>query len=228
MKLFDLDSLVGLYRTYETDLRVAREAQRELLSQCALKPKLDDLEAEITYLVLREARPETVVEIGSFHGWSTTWILRALRDNGWGHLHTYDLVEHAARNAPKELAEGRWTVVKGDVRDCDLPPRIEHLFIDAEHSAAFARWYTQSLLPRLSPGTPVSVHDVYHGRRPWPMSEGSVLLDWLKRRDVDFLTPSPHGDADTHERLTGLKRKLGLLAPVHTGRDNPMVFFESP
>jgi predicted O-methyltransferase YrrM len=228
MKLFDLDSLVGLYRTYEEDLRLAREAQRELLTQYPLKPKLDDLEAEITYLVLRDARPETVVEIGSFHGWSTTWILRALQDNGWGHLHTYDLVEHAARNVPDELAEGRWTFVKGDVRNCDLPPQIEHLFIDAEHSAAVARWYTQSLLPRLRPGTPVSVHDVYHGRRPWPMSEGTVLLDWLKQHEVDYLTPSPHGDADTHERLTDLKRKLRLLAPVHTGRDNPMVFFESP
>jgi predicted O-methyltransferase YrrM len=33
-----------------------------------MKAQLDDIEAEITYLLLRHARPETVVEIGTFHG----------------------------------------------------------------------------------------------------------------------------------------------------------------
>src|SRR5262245_9357247 len=92
-RLFDVESLVRLYRTYAEDLRVAREAQRELLAQRDLRPKLDDIEAELTYLAVRAVRPESVVEIGSFHGWSTTWLLRALRDNGAGHLYTFDVVD---------------------------------------------------------------------------------------------------------------------------------------
>jgi Methyltransferase domain len=123
--LFDVHTLIRLYRTYAEDLRAAREAQRELLVERTLKPKLDDIEAELTYLALRETRPAAVVEIGSFHGWSTTWILRALRDNGSGHLYTFDLVDHATRAVPAELAGERWTFVPGDVRETahrHLPP----------------------------------------------------------------------------------------------------------
>jgi len=107
--LFDIETVVRLYRTYADDLRAAREAQRELRHQYPLKPKLDDIEAELTYLALRAVRPAEVVEIGSFHGWSTTWILRALRDNGSGHLHTFDLVDHATRTVPPALSGERWT-----------------------------------------------------------------------------------------------------------------------
>ncbi|MCD9878427.1 class I SAM-dependent methyltransferase [Streptomyces guryensis] len=38
------------------------------------------------------------MEIGTFLGWSTTWILQALKDNGTGHLYSYDIVDHVARN----------------------------------------------------------------------------------------------------------------------------------
>jgi predicted O-methyltransferase YrrM len=229
MSLFGIDSVVRLYQTYTEDLRVAREAQRELLCRYPLKPKLDDVEAELTYLALREVRPTVVVEIGSFHGWSTTWILRALRDNGMGRLHTFDLADHATRAVPDELSDGRWIFEHGDVRDKldRMPPEPGYLFIDAVHTAGFARWYTRSLLPWLAEGTPVSVHDVYHGRRPWPVSEGSVLLAWLRDRGIEHFTPSRAGDPDTYDRLIGLKRKLRVVAPVRGSNDNPMVFFEA-
>jgi predicted O-methyltransferase YrrM len=228
--LFDVHSLVRLYRTYADDLRAAREAQRELLVERALKPKLDDIEAELTYLALRETRPAAVVEIGSFHGWSTTWILRALPDNGSGHLHTFDLVDHATRSVPAELTGDRWTFVHGDVRETmhpHLPPDLGYLFVDALHTAGFARWYTRSLFPRLAEGTPVSVHDVFHGRRPWPVSEGSVVLGWLRERGIGYLTASAAHDPDLHHRLVGLKRKLRLAAPVSGSRRNPMLFFQA-
>jgi predicted O-methyltransferase YrrM len=228
--LFDVQTLVRLYRTYADDLRAAREAQRELLVERTLKPKLDDIEAELTYLALRETRPAAVVEIGSFHGWSTTWILRALRDNGSGHLHTFDLVDHATRSVPAELAGERWTFVRGDVRETvhqHLPPHPGYVFVDALHTAGFARWYTGSLFPRLTGGTPVSVHDVFHGRRPWPLSEGSVVLAWLRERGIAYLTASAAHDPDLHHRLVGLKRKLRLAAPVSGSRRNPMLFFQA-
>src|SRR5262245_54360322 len=113
---FTVDALEDLYHRYAPDLRLARESQRELLAQRAMRPKLDDIEAELTYLLLRESRPSAVVEIGSFHGWSTTWILRALRDNGHGQLSTFDIVDHVRRTVPADLVDGRWTFVAGDVR----------------------------------------------------------------------------------------------------------------
>jgi|SRR6266536_5024134 predicted O-methyltransferase YrrM len=227
--LFDARTVAGLYRRYADELRAAREAQRELLVHRTLKPKLDDIEAELTYLALRESRPAAVLELGSYHGWSTTWILRALRDNGSGHLYTFDLVDHATRSVPEDLAGDRWTFIPGDVRQTlprHLPPDPGYVFVDAAHTAGFARWYTRSLFPRLRDTTPVSVHDVFHGRRPWPVSEGGVLLGWLRERGIGYLTASAARDPELYDRLVAVKREQCLAAPVTGTRRNPMLFFQ--
>jgi predicted O-methyltransferase YrrM len=225
---FDVDLAVALYHRYAEPLRLAREAQRELLATTDLRPKLDDIEAELTYLLVRELKPASVVEIGTFHGWSTTWLLRALRDNGTGHLYSYDLVDHAVRSVPAELSAGRWTFRAGDVRKSlsTLPNPVDYLFLDAAHSAPFARWYTDVLLPGLPEATPVSVHDVYHRSRPLPFSEGRVLLGWLAGRGTPHFTAAPASARAGYDRLVAVKRELGLTAPVHgASRHNPMVFF---
>ncbi|MGC9668799.1 class I SAM-dependent methyltransferase [Planosporangium sp. 12N6] len=227
----DLVQVEQLYRKYAADLAEVRDAQRRFLrANPDVVAQLDDLEAEITYLLLRERRPETVVEIGTFHGWSTTWILRALHDNGVGHLYSYDLVDHAMHAVPRALAGDRWTFVRGDVRAASAMPadRTGYLFVDAAHSGRFARWYLARLFPRVPAGTPVSVHDVFHGRRPLPFTEGAVLLRWLADRSLGYLTASPARAPEVHRQLVEVRRELGLVEPVHTGRDNPMVFFTLP
>ncbi len=224
----DLDHISGLYRTYAKDLDRARERQRALLAPpTSMKAQLDDIEAEITYLLLREARPETVVEIGTFHGWSTTWILRALHDNGTGHLHSYDIVDHVVREVPQALSAGRWTFTQGDARENveKIPATADFLFIDAAHSASFARWYIRELFPRLRPGIPVCVHDVFHGRRALPFTEGAVVLRWLAARENAFFTASRAHAPEIHDRLKDVKRSVALGHPVRESRDNPMIFF---
>lgn len=220
-----------LYRKYQDDLRAVRKEQRELrTTRPEMKAQLDDLEAEITYLLIRDERPTTVVEIGSLHGWSTTWILRALRDNRAGALFTHDMIDNARRNVPVELAEGRWTFVPGDARDTlrDHRHSIDHLFIDAAHTASFARWFVGDLFPTVRAGTTVSVHDVFHGRRPWPVSEGRVVLSWLAKNRAGYFTPSRRGAPHVNRKLREVKEGLGLLESVHDGRDDPMLFFRMP
>ena len=124
--MLPLDTLISWYRTYADDLRAARDEQRELLAQRAMRPRLDDVEAEISYLTIRALRPRTVLEIGSARGWSTTWLLRALHDNGAagdraGVLHTFDLTDDAVRTVPPALSAGRWRFTRGDVRRGTLP-----------------------------------------------------------------------------------------------------------
>ncbi|WP_020576046.1 class I SAM-dependent methyltransferase [Actinopolymorpha alba] len=219
-----------LYDRYLDELQLVRKEQRELHeinANAGMKAQLDDLEAEITYLLLREYRPDTVVEIGSLHGWSTSWILRALRDNGSGELHTFDRINNATRYVPPDLSAGRWTFVHGDVRRNlpRIPATVDYLFIDAAHSARFARWYLAALLPTLPSGTPVSVHDVFHGRSPLPFTEGSVLLDWLGSRQIPYLTASPAKSPEVYRELMRVRTDLGLVEPIHRGKDNPMAFF---
>src|SRR5436190_17043076 len=80
------------------------------------KPKFDDIEAELTYLFVRSLRPDVVLEIAPYYGWSTTWLLQALRDNGAGRLHSYDLVDYSRWTIPSDLGGDRWRFTQADVR----------------------------------------------------------------------------------------------------------------
>jgi predicted O-methyltransferase YrrM len=250
-----VDLLTRLYRKHAEALRQVRRDQQRLYAsrgnlhlervasclrlrsilemlgmpagyQRLLKPQLDDIEAEATYLLVREFRPQTVVEIAPDGGWSTTWLLAALRDNGCGELFSYDLFDHSTRTVPRELAQGRWTFAQGDVRYqlAHLPPRIDYLFLDCAHSAHFARWYIRELFPRLAPGTPVGIHDIF----PASPGESRVVRNWLLERSVTYFTTAPAAAPNVYDRLLHVKRELRLEEPIHDSRRNPMVFFQLP
>ncbi|MFD9964933.1 class I SAM-dependent methyltransferase [Amycolatopsis sp. NPDC058986] len=227
LESLDVDFVTELYRAHAADLKNVRVAQRTIIGGPAMKAKLDDIEAELTYLLIRHFRPELVTEVGTFHGWSTTWILQALRDNGSGRLASYDLIDNAVRAVPPELAKDRWDFHHGDVRerDDDWAAKTDYLFIDAAHTASFARWYLANLLPAVPDGIPVSVHDVFHRRRPLPFTEGVEVLRWLDGRGIRYFTAAPARAREVYRRLTQVRTELGLTQPVHTGTDNPMLFF---
>ena len=253
------DELVALYERHADDLRRVRDEQAAIYRDRGysrwqrlfayrwirtsarragidwerrrwMNPMLDDIEAELTYLFIRDRRPEAVVEISPFRGWSTTWMLQALRDNGTGALVSFDLVEDSRRFIPEELAT-RWTLITGDVRDRipDLPDPIDYLFLDSDHRRAFAEWYIAELMPRLAPDAMVSVHDVFHGRGPARGSgEARVVLDWLDRWHLEWFTPSRFGPGRTHDAIQETRMRLGLDAPIHDGDHDSIVFFAVP
>ncbi|MEV6299509.1 class I SAM-dependent methyltransferase [Actinoplanes sp. NPDC051861] len=226
----DMDTVVGLYFKHADALRNARLAQAALLTaDRRMRPRLDDAETEISYLLVREFRPRRVVEIGAEHGWSTTWLLRALADNGHGRLDTYDMTGHARDRIPPSLAGGRWQFHHCDVRTTgDLTPEsIDLLFIDAVHTASFAHWYRHHLLDRLRPGTPVAVHDVFH-RPASPSREGRVVLDWLAAHNAPHFTVSAAAAPQEYAELTVAKRLLSLDDVVHRPAPNPMLFCTTP
>jgi predicted O-methyltransferase YrrM len=220
-----------LYRKYRDDLVAVIEQQRAFRAGLGgrMTPQLDDIEAELTYLLLRHHRPATVMELGTFHGWSTTWLLSALRDNGMGALHSFDRIDNVRQNVPAELAEGRWTFVHGDVREqLDAVPRgIGYLFVDADHGASFGRWYLEHLFPLMPAGIPVSVHDVLRGRRARPWSEGAVVTRWLDEHDVAVFSASRKGAPETFAQLGELRNDLRVTGARATTR-NPMIFFSLP
>lgn len=227
--MIDLDLVEQLYRTHAAELSAVIAEQRALREAVpSLVPQLDDLEAEITYLLLRRARPAHVVEVGAFHGWSTTWILRALRDNGTGHLHSFDRVDHVRGTVPAGLAD-RWTFHHGDVRErlADVPRDAGLLFVDAAHSASFARWYLAELFPLVPAGIPVSVHDVFHTRWALPLTEGAVVVRWLRGRSTPWFTAARRRDPAAHRALLDVRRELGITGARGT-TVNPMLWFTMP
>jgi predicted O-methyltransferase YrrM len=227
-----VDSLVQLYTKHQDGLRAARSEQREFRRSrsAEFRAQLDDVEAEITYLLVREHAPANVVEIGTFHGWSTSWILRALRDNGSGRLWSFDIVDNVVRNIPDELSADRWTFTRGDVRQnlAALPDPVDYLFIDAAHNASFAKWFIGDLFPAVPAGIPVSVHDVFHNSFAMPFSEGAVLMRWLKAGGTPWFTAAYKRAPQEFAALNAHRASLGFTEPVHDGRDNPMVWFTLP
>jgi hypothetical protein len=231
LKQIDLGYVSELYREFAGEVAAVGKQQRAYAEAMGsrMTPQLDDLEVEITYLLLRATRPAVVMELGTFHGWSTSWILSALRDNGEGQLHSFDIIDNVRRNVPDELADGRWTFVQGDVKDTvgRVPADTAYLFVDAAHNSRFARWYLRELFPRVPAGIPVSVHDVYHFRATLPLHEGRVVVRWLDARRTPFFTPSRAKARATYDKLNALRDELGL-APVRGAGDNPMIFFRMP
>jgi len=225
----DLAHATRLYRTYGDDLRAVIEEQRAFLAATRVIPQLDDVEAELTYLAIRDHRPDAVMELGTFQGWSTTWILRALRDNGHGHLHSFDQVDAVLRTVPADLADGRWTFVPGDVAAnlARVPRDLGYLFVDADHGRRFARWYLAHLFPLVAAGTPVSVHDVFHLRWARPWSEGTEVLRWLAERDTAWFTAARRHAPATLAALDEVRAEIGLTGARGT-TVNPMIFFSLP
>lgn len=226
-----IDHILHLYEKYQDDLRLVREAQKRFYSEgkaLGLNPQLGDMEAEITYLRIREFKPETVVEFSPASGWSTSWILHALKDNGAGTLYSYDLVDSASGIIPPALAHGRWVFHKGDVKTnlATLAPPIEYLFIDSDHRGDFARWYIADIFPRLAPHTPVSAHDILkYADEPGWGEESTVLCTWLIEQGKDCFTASRAFEGSGYREVQAVKARLGLDDVIHPPDYNSMIFF---
>lgn len=225
------DYISQLYDEYGSDLQAVRKyitARIPRPNDVGMRVKFDDLESEITYLLVRDHKPTTVVEVGPCDGWSTIWILAGLRDNGSGVALSYDKRGRAPQFVPVDL-HGQWRFTLGDVRQDTrrLPAQMDFALLDAAHSRSFAMWYLRELIPRLQVGSPVIIHDVY---RPLGkiLSGESRLLQCLLRTDgaprhYSLSRTTAEGRSYQHDHL---ERRVGLGIPPDAAADqlNPAVF----
>lgn len=124
---------------------------------------------EALYLLVRAARPRTVVETGVLYGASSAHILAALAMNGQGELHSVDLgcqPEEPPHDffVPRALTP-RWHYHVGDSREI-LPALLERLgsidlfHHDSLHTFEHMIWEYETARKCLSPRGVVSSHDV--------------------------------------------------------------------
>ncbi len=245
-----LSSLRSLYSLYSPSLhRVrsqARQFRRTLTSVSgAQSDGFADLEAEILYMRIRSQRPERVAELSPNCGWSTWWILRALEDNGFGALDSFDLHDCAERvllaeGAATEGMKARWSLHVGDAFKEHLTPDnadlYDYLFIDSEHSYEFASRVIRSLLSPRSPSLPLrgGVHDAYNDDDK-PSPEWRAYLEFFAGTSGNrtLLTPSPYKNIALYAEIVRMRIELGLggadefVAPCKwTVCANGMVFFD--
>jgi len=145
-------------------------------------------EAPAIYSLVRLLKPRVVVETGVADGVTSSYILRALEDNGEGRLYSIDLPHYLlpAGKPPgwivEESLRGRWDLRVGDAAKL-LPPLLEELgeidlFLhDSLHTYEHMMLEFRAAWPRLSPGGLFLSHDVGQNR---------AFFDFLKEKGVSW------------------------------------------
>ena len=167
------------YPRYATELRQLREVG-SIANFCARERHCltGTIDAELTYMRLRETKPKIVWEISPSHGFSTLVMLHALWRNEQetgrnATLFSFDVdgISSARLKQMRPFAHlmPQWRLVVGDVRErlfqrrstaseaVGRPRKLRHLYglpdyvhLDSQHSAEFGHFYVEKLLPSVS------------------------------------------------------------------------------
>jgi predicted O-methyltransferase YrrM len=226
MQLKYLAAITDLYTEYAADLiKVRADAKRFMgvLASHNVSGMLNDYEAELTYLRLRRQMPKNVLEFSPNCGWSSFWILSALRDNGYGDLHSFDLIDCSMRTLQNEpLLRERWSFTQGNIFEAlplHQPRYYDYIFIDSAHDYEFTTKYIQAILQphfehsNLMRPLHFSVHDVYHGSGP--AVEGMLVIQWLLYANggsggTNAFDVSSVNSPQLYLAVTRLRAKLGI------------------
>ncbi len=147
----------------------------------------DWFSAQVLYCLLRWVQPEAIVEVSTSSGYSTLIQATALRKNGHGIIHTFELnprLAAAAQGAFRHFGlDDVIQIYVGDARvEAGLLPQLPQpvlLFLDSLHTEAFARWFIERWVLAAPPETLFHVHDVMPpsarvrlgGRPPWSLAD---------------------------------------------------------
>lgn len=224
--------IAGLYGTYGQDLAAILDEQRALhdgLTSRGIWCMFDDIEAELLYLFIREMGFGMALEIGSGCGWSTTWMLHALKLTG-GKLLSLDRDTNTPEFVPSDLAGDRWDFSRMDVRDTsgESLAQLDFLLVDTDHQPNLVEWIIEHVFPLVRPGGRIAVHDVFALATP-AHGEAVAIFRHLDRIGVRPYTPS-HCFAASHRRINGARREAGidpdkLICP---NKVNPLLVFDVP
>lgn len=194
MKDFDLANTVYRETFYEY---LNYWEQENLNVQDLLLASVKPADAHALYSIVREKSPTVLLEIGTFVGFSTCLIARAVKDNGGGEIHCIDPnmkhlsvdkpLGHAGNvlkrlglksavrfhegffSAPNKIQES--DVVFGHSVAEVLPP-VDFAFIDGDHSTWAVVQDFMLLLPCLSNKATV----VFHDTKSWLMVRQGIAL----------------------------------------------------
>ena len=157
----------------------------------------------VLYAMVRNLRPDVVVETGVASGISSTFFLEAMERNGKGRLYSIDLpspnahlipAERETRWLVPERLKGRWELILGDARQ-ELPALLTSLgevdcFLhDSDHSFEHMTWEFTLAYPRIRPDG-ILLSDDITANRAW---------DEFVRQ---------HDDPSTRINRTGILKKV--------------------
>jgi hypothetical protein len=236
-----MEHVESLYHTYLRELLTIRNIMKNNKTVLSLMPQFDDVESEITCLLILDSKPHNIIEFSPCAGWSTLYMLNALQLCGsGGRIESYDIEDKCTENIAKfsELHK-QWKFHEGDVlskfEEFQLD-KIDYLFIDSDHSREFALIYSDTLLypfhqklKSINKSVIVSVHDVFHYQEP--SEEGRVVIEFLKALNLPYFAPS---NFKHKVQILNTKKSHGIVDLIHNSwgnvdpffQSNPSIFFE--
>lgn len=154
------------------------------------------VEGQVLYALVRALKPQHALELGTWHGASSTHILTAQQRNQYGALYSVDWWEGAGALVPEHLHDW-WTLTYMEaVQYIETKlhrNKISFAFEDCIHSESEVYAIVTALKPKLRPGAVVVHHDSEHG------DDGQQIQRALRRAGVDYrswlISPSDCGIA---------------------------------
>ena len=182
------DFIFSLYEKYHEDLKKSIKYQKNIIDN-SFTPQFDHLESEITYMMIRHYKPKKVFEMSPYSGCSTSWILKALNDNGIkSELYSFDIEDNCTKNINDIKGIVDWIFILGDVRETfyNYENDYDYYHIDSNHDAVFAKWYFEDILnKRKLSNVPVGIHDIYF-KRITQNGIDNVLNDKFVKQNINF------------------------------------------
>ncbi len=176
------------------DVEWNRGAAGEPIFHASMDTHVAQIEYEMGLLLMdlvRTYKPETLVEVGTNRGYSTSCLLVAMEQNQKGHLTTFDIEDvRSAWWGPQcweilKIPETRLTVVKNSLWDASpqqqLPEKIDFVFHDASHEVDQTEKEIETLAPRMTSSGVISFHDIFLCRHM-----GEFLLSWFNQRKTEW------------------------------------------
>lgn len=233
-----------LYKLHSETLKKINKRKKSRHSKTknhqVFRPQFDDIESEITSILILDSKPKKIIEFSPCMGWSTCILLDTLdmleKDNR--SVCSFDINDKCIKNVnefkPKDVM---WKFKLGDVRekfDKWKLSDIDFLFIDSDHSVEFTENYIANLLDPLlkfckenAKEVYISVHDIWLENKngdPLLSPEGKILLEFLKNNNISHYTAAKC--KENYKSLVKLRNELGMIKQIHYGKLNPAVFFK--
>jgi predicted O-methyltransferase YrrM len=143
----------------------------ELDQKLSIEPEFGVVFMEL----VKKNRPEWVVEIGTGQGYSTMWILKGLNANNRGVVYTFDNVDRQPYAWDAEGIDDHRVRLFSDFHALDCPESVDMIFHDAGHWFEHVEADLKPLIPRVTVGGVVCVHDIVHSN-----DMGEKLKAWFE------------------------------------------------
>jgi hypothetical protein len=198
-----------LYRKLQEELRLDNRLRTELEKNYGMvrHRRLSALQYQpwnrLLYYLTRAKKPEVIIETGVFDGISSFFFLKALQDNGRGHLYSIDLpayqvVENSTQGmsfnslpagrdpgwvVPKTLRR-RWTLLKGASQELLQPllnqvRSVDFFLHDSLHTYYHMSFEFETVWPYLQGGAILASDDA---------DVNSAFIDFANRVNRNYVT----------------------------------------